>query len=565
MARMIPDIDLEQGSRGESKLHESLRVGLSDDFRVFANLVLTTINKGRVREREIDFLILHRELGFLLIEVKGGEDIRYDPKRARWISTDLAGKEHVVKDPFKQASVSMHALTREMGERGIFPEERFPFVHGHAVAFPDAAPVTKYFPPHAKPELIIDFSHLPVLQERIESIYALWKGEREHRSMGENDYHNLLNKFLMPECRLAYSVAARMGQEEQQLVRLTEEQFGYLKLLREQKRALFKGYAGTGKTQLAMEKARQLAFEGQETLFLCYNTRLAKYLSQSFRVAPGLHIDSYHNLARGFIDAADLPWPEEGQPLDKRFWEEEVPARLRDALAKVPKRYDAVIIDEGQDFMAVWFESILRLLKEPDSGCLYIFYDDMQNIYGGGLRFPVEGPPFVLYENCRNTQNICECTRALGKIDEESYTAEKNPRGEEVHWLAYKRPEQQPAMMEKVIRSLLKKGLNPAQIIILAPRKKENGCLATADSLAGCPLAEYEPGRDAEAIRFCTTKGFKGLESDVVILCDMDGKFPMHTPADRCVATSRAKHILYVLHSQEWQPDAKAQNVSAVR
>lgn len=45
--------------------------------------------------------------------------------------------------------------------------------------------------------------------------------------------------------------------------------------------------------------------------------------------------------------------------------------------------YDAIVVDEAQDFLENWWLPLQLLLSDPDNGILYLFYDDNQNIYGG--------------------------------------------------------------------------------------------------------------------------------------------------------------------------------------
>jgi phosphate starvation-inducible protein PhoH len=55
----------------------------------------------------------------------------------------------------------------------------------------------------------------------------------------------------------------RLVQEaEEEIVQLTERQFAVLRLLERHRRARIVGPAGSGKTMLAIEKARQLALQG---------------------------------------------------------------------------------------------------------------------------------------------------------------------------------------------------------------------------------------------------------------------------------------------------------------
>lgn len=88
MARMIPsDGPSDTDSAAERDLYPVLREQLSDEFVVVHGLPwLTTLTRRGQDSRgakllgpptgEIDFLILHAELGVLAIEVKGG---RYLP------------------------------------------------------------------------------------------------------------------------------------------------------------------------------------------------------------------------------------------------------------------------------------------------------------------------------------------------------------------------------------------------------------------------------------------------------------------------------------------------------
>lgn len=562
MAKMIPDIRVEKGAKGELRLYEVLKEHLPDEYTVFHSLPFLSVEEGRgIYEHEIDFLVVHRDLGFLDIEVKGGQEIRYQQKRKKWVSVSSDGREHVFsKDPYRQASDNIHWLTREMMKRGILDarEEAFPFPHGYAVAFPDASVETKYFPAHAARDLTLDRADLKRAYTRVSNIMELWRRKGKSRPISEREYSDLCNKFLMPEFRVAISIARRIEDEEAEIIRLTGEQCRLLDYLRNQKRALVQGYAGTGKTQLAVEKARRLAAEGKAVLLMCFNAPLARYLESMLAGEEGVTADNYHNLAIRLAQEAGIPFdvPSEDAEARRRFWNQEVPQLLSAALDRLDVRYDAVIIDEGQDFRKEWSGSVLKLLKDAEEGYLYIFFDERQNIYQGELRFPVPGKPYVLHENCRNTRRICKLAVSIGEVDPGSYLYDKNPEGEKVRFRAYRDPAEQPGIIADIIARLTGKGVSPAQITVLSPRVREKSCLAGVEELAGCRVLDYGESMPAEAVCFSSLKRFKGLESDVVIFCDMDGKFPIHDPLDQYVAVSRAKHLLYVVHDKDWQPPA---------
>ena len=89
------------------------------------------------------------------------------------------------------------------------------------------------------------------------------------------------------------------------------------------------------------------------------------------------------------------------------------------------------------------------------------------------------------------------------------------------------------------------------QITILTPHRRDNLSLKGATELGGVPLAD-EPGARAGKVLYTTIGAFKGLESDVVILVDID---PSDTRSDRrarYVAASRAKLALHVYAKGDW-------------
>ena len=158
-----------------------------------------------------------------------------------------------------------------------------------------------------------------------------------------------LIRLLAPCVSLAPSISATVTEDGAALVRLTEEQFNILELLASFSRVGVSGGAGTGKTLIAMERARRLAAEGRHVLLLCYNRALAVYLKT---LAHGFTVSTFHSLCDSLAKSAGLPWPSVPTGPDAQaFWRDEAPAFLLQALDRLPaERFDAVIVDEAQDF-----------------------------------------------------------------------------------------------------------------------------------------------------------------------------------------------------------------------
>lgn len=70
------------------------------------------------------------------------------------------------------------------------------------------------------------------------------------------------------------------------------------------------------------------------------------------------------------------------------------------------KRYDAVVVDEAQDFAVSWWTPVLKALRDEVEGGLFIFSDENQRIFGRFGVPPVALAPLVLEHCLRNTKEI---------------------------------------------------------------------------------------------------------------------------------------------------------------
>jgi len=560
VAQMIPPIRVGRNPRGEHKLYARISENLPDQFTVFHRLEYANITEeAGVLYGEVDFLVVNKQLGMLALEVKGGDRIEFVPATGDWVSWDRNGKKFKIKNPFRQAKDGLYSLLDKIQDARVFGRKgsRLPFSFGYSVSFPDAKVSCDNFPPECARGLVIDATDLPRLREVITRLYSEFAGRSKRPGMDGKQYDGLLNKVLMPEYRVARSVGLDIQEEEEVLARMTQEQCHLLDFLGEHNRALVEGYAGTGKTFLAFEKAKRLALDGKEVLLLCFNRPLADHMSNlvegSGTWGRSVTVNSFHGLC---IDMADEMGIKYTIPVDadektfNKFWREDAPLLLLEALEKTDKRFDAVIIDEGQDFESEWFDVIMELLRNPKKSYLYIFYDPIQDIYHKGQTFPIEDRPFMLTKNCRNTRRIASLVARVGSIGYEF--PEGAVEGKKVETIKYVGPEEQLKKIDETVRELVESEVKPYQIAILSPHRKKNSCMAGRDSVGGVKLSEDVLGRDAECITFSTLHRFKGLEADVVIFCDVDGSHPNCDRYHQYVSMSRAKHLLYVFHTKEW-------------
>lgn len=280
MAQMIPPDPppRQQGTVAEHELYEALRHGLSDDYFVYYGLGL--LDRDRAREGEVDFLVLHPERGMLVIECKGGGVHR--AADGRWYRR-FQGRDEPMHNPVEQAQGQIKDLVKELRIRmkGAFPS-RFPFVHGHAVAFPLASRRSGSMPLDAQDEIVLWADDLRRVGPWVERALAFWRKSTGSppEPLSPADFARFRRQVLHPELRLIETLGSRLAVGSASLTRLTDEQVQILKGCLEMKRLRISGGAGSGKTALALEAARRFSRSpDSRVLLICFNRMLAGHLA----------------------------------------------------------------------------------------------------------------------------------------------------------------------------------------------------------------------------------------------------------------------------------------------
>lgn len=543
MAQMFPSsIRPDTESPAEHKLYEAFRASLADSYRVFHS-VAWQARSGRygARDGEADFVIVHPQQGILVVEVKGGQ-IRYDGPSGRW----LQNNRDMGKDPFEQAKRSLYHLKRTLEEQAYWKNRVL--TYAHAVAFPDVVVPDYPLTLQAPRALIFDKRDLQNVTRWVENVFAHYRGAARSEAIGDSGIRYLI-EMLAPIRELRSLMGLEIEDEASEIVRLTEEQFRLLDFIAGQPRAAIAGCAGSGKTMLAAEKARRLAAQGWRVLLTCFNVNLAAFLKHDYLAdrPSSLHIDNFHKVALDLVRRSG----QVGRPYDaseteqRRYFAQALPDQLAAAVDRLGPQYDAIVVDEAQDFLENWWLPLQLLLEEPDEGTFYLFYDDNQNIYGGLRQVKNLAQSFPLTHNCRNTQKIHKTVQQFYRADHPLRTL--GPLGRDVEIHTY--PE--PAAMLKAIRLALHKliveeEVDPGDIVVLTPRRPERSQLTQAGRLGNFRLTtNWDIGYDE--IFYTTVHAFKGLESPVVILVELGGEGMEPTDELLYVGCSRACHHLIVI------------------
>jgi hypothetical protein len=524
MAKMYPRA-FGGGPSSEQKVWNALS-RLDDDWRILHSVGWQALRGKRQGDGEADFVAVHPRCGILLLEVKGGEII---VDAGSWLSRDRFGTLHQIKDPFAQAVRSKYALKDYLALRD---RELINVPLIHAVALPDVA-LDGDLGPSGRRELVLDGGDLASVADALDRIIRHWKPEPRLTPRQVKGVVDLLAPTIEVRSRLRNEIAEI---SEQQL-RLTDQQIHILSGLRRHRRAAVYGSAGTGKTILSVERARRMRDEGLRVLWTCFNQPLAEHVQMSLADEPGIQAAHFHSLVAEQARTAGVRFPLDP---DTEWWERDSAQVLLDAAESTGFRYDALIIDEAQDFSNEMITALLMLLQDPDDGAVYAFADSHQSIYRQGWALPEEWFSFELTINCRNTVQIANKVAAVfGDGRDTLGTVGPEPRFESADSEA-----DAISATQRVIDELIEEEMiQPGQVIVLCARRRFLDSLRAAGFAAPKPTQQRVIGVSAETIH-----RFKGLEADVTVLI-LHG-LELSDALDRSLAyvgMSRARGLLHVI------------------
>jgi hypothetical protein len=281
MPRMRPELTEDELNilqpRAEARFYRACRAQLRHDLLILHSVALIRLTTNNTPEDgEADFVVCDERRGFLVIEVKGG-GVSHDPVSGTWSSISRANTRHDIKDPFRQGVMQKREILRQIINHHRWPAGKR-VVAGHAAFFPDIDDCRPLCLPHAPAEIMGSRRDLSSLPAWIDLVFNYWKGqERSWQPLGKDGMGIIEDLFCRP-IDVRPLVSTRLQEEEVIRIRLTQQQARLLRALGTRKRAAICGGAGTGKTLLAVERAKSLATSGATTLLLCYNRGLADHL-----------------------------------------------------------------------------------------------------------------------------------------------------------------------------------------------------------------------------------------------------------------------------------------------
>lgn len=560
MARLYPQAGPTEAPSSERAVFDAFR-SLPDSYSVLWDVPVGLFGKPRANLRQIDVLVIHEHLGIIVIEVKGGDIRSVD---GDWFTRPRGANDWIplARSPYSQAADQRFALRRYLTQELRLDESSF----CHAVAFPGCT-ISTALGPDAPRELVIDEADLQTPAASLHRVREHWG---DCRRLSADQIGSIVS-ILKPTFEMtivASSVAQETSQalerETRRQVSMVEDQVRAYQSLLDADRVVVIGGAGTGKTVIAAERAKQLARTGSRTLLLCHRAAVRAFLFTLLDIPPADRV--FDGQSPEMLQVAS--WGAVAQAVGRSQGQFEVRPLVGDLVERFLTfrdgitPFDALVIDEGQEFTPTQIEALCWLLDEPDRSPLYLLADPFQH---SGLlsttvldrrekrmRFewqaPIEAQTVVLTTNCRNSQQVLNVASRFYPGVLSSPVVEGPPP--QFH--------QSPpadvlrAMFRLVSRLLKEDGFQPNQLLAVAVGKTTKEVIAAAakagvstvdvDSLFRFPLTPKDL-----RVATGTPDNVQGLEADVVVVGYAHGDAGAATLREFYIAASRARSVLHVV------------------
>lgn len=488
-----------------------------------------------LKDHEIDFVVALEGGGIVCLEVKGGE-VWHDGHD--WLQKSSKNGNVRVIEPVRQAREACYALRSFVESDPRWTQGRLRW--DYIVVFPNSALRQDFALPDCPRWKVVDRDELPDVVTRLKLVVAQQELDRPFLTeTGIEQMRTALGGRGLPQ----RDVVARAKENEDAADVLTERQAVILDAIRLLKRVEVRGGAGSGKTFMATEQARRLAAAGQRVALVCYSHGLASYLKRitstwSQRQRPD-YVGEFHRLGINW-GAAKGPDESERTKETARFFEHDLPKQMEELAANLPdgKRFDAIVVDEAQDFADSWWEPILIALRDPDAGGLYVFSDEGQRVFDRQGTPPVPLVPLILDQNIRNTRQIATAFQPL--VDHQMRFLGGD--GPEVRFVPTSVDDGFDVGDDEVER-LLDEGWRPEDVALLTTGSRHPEQKSRQE--AGTD-AYWDSFWDADQVFYGHVLGFKGLERRAVVLVVND-RYSLDRARERLyVGLSRARDQLVV-------------------
>lgn len=370
---------------GERMVLDALVRHLDDEWEIFVQPKLHT--------KEPDFVIAHPSFGATAIEVKAWNPDCYRVEKGKLQVRDPRGWQPCGEQPRWQC----HRYRQILAERFFLTpdadDKSFALARGVVV-----------FPFHTTKSARGLLNEISV-DEKSESYVLVYGGDQLESPDGAREIAvGSRRRGEKPDRRMRPAYIARLRRQLSESEWISDQRHPLVlsksarNIARNPGRAKIRrvrGPAGSGKTLGLAARAAELAKQEKSVLVLCFNitlTHLIKDLAaRHCREIGANHRQILSTHFHGFcIDVLDKvgarysDFSSEDENDDGRFdslFQQAKKSYERAELRSLLRRFDAVLVDEGQDFFLEWW-NFLRLDVRKPNGEMLLVDDSTQDVYG---------------------------------------------------------------------------------------------------------------------------------------------------------------------------------------
>ena len=517
-------------SRADQALHRALGASLPVGWTAWHSLRIRTAKNV---EGEGDFVVAVPDRGILVLEVKGGS---VEVKNGLWLQNGRPMSKPP-RDQGLEYSRKLRDKLREVTPHGA------PWI-AVATAFPD----TPFSEPPSAGDLggvVLGQQDLPYLREALLAVV-----ERlfvDARPPVDDAFVDALHALWCETWTPRLTLGGRARLRGRELVALDQEQLDVLDMVEDNARCLVYGGPGTGKTLLARDMVERLRARGASPVYLCFTSALASGL----RAAGLADAWTVRELAAARLEEAGIPL-QDGAPASSwtpATWEAAPLRCALDALPALGPRFDAVVVDEGQDLSTNDWELVKAL---AGSGPLWCFADSGQSFWAD------RAVPAGLFPASIRLQTRYRCPESLARFADR-YRPDVAQDGDspaaDNEALRVVRAASTATLADDVAREVeraLADGATPADVAVISLAGQTRTQLCARDHLGERRVLRADADDAGEHVVADTFLRFKGLERPWVIVTELSlgetrHDVRMHVALTRatvgCVVVATAKEI----------------------
>lgn len=512
--QIIPEaIQKEPLRSAEIMVYNALKNTPKNWFVLYGVNYFLKKNKTSWIEGEADFVVLSPQIGLVVIEVKGGQVGRDEDG---WFSMDRYGEKHLIKDPSLQAASCKHHIVKFLKENISIGDKFIPAKH--MVCFPNVSVKDSRTLIELPREMQIFAEDLNSIEKHIVA-FTQRHYDENLSPLTDMECENFAN-ILKPNFK--YPTRWSLQVERQNLIMnsLTDEQSYIWDLVGKNQKIALSGPAGSGKTILGIKLAKKFIENNEKVLIIVPSYSLRQYYENS--LDHKVTIVCYQN----------------------NFFEESA------------IDYDLIIVDEGQDIDDDLWISLYASYHIDRIKNLLVIFDSNQKFKNCNSISPFENlVQLHLTKVIRNTKPIGEFTAQfyVGNIKENII----GPDGVQVQYTVCEDGQYFDTVTELIHNYVVKEGFQFSDITVLfgqsgrrqfiidrsTKKIKKNKYGISYKLLSAATGVIYKnPYIIADSVFH-----FRGLESNIIILCDID-QDDIQTLQSKCyVGASRARNILHIV------------------